>query len=329
MTLSPRLGKFRKKSENLFNCRCPVCGDSTTNVNKARGYFYKQRNDLFYKCHNCSASKHFGTFLKDFDPTLYKEYVFERYAKGEPAKKSHAKVEKVMKKAVEPFSATRTFERLAQRLDTLPADHEAIAYCNERKIAKSKFPLLYVLSMADVLTIAPQYKKRIGNGPSRLAMPFYNLKGELTGISLRTLHNEALRYLIIRLTEDEQEPLIFGLQKIDSKKTLYVVEGAIDSLFLPNSIACNGTSFGKIDQLGLPAKKIVVVIDNQPRNKEVCRTYEKYITAGYSVVIWPETLQEKDLNEMFVAGKDPVKLVRQNIYQGIAATAAIMKWRRC
>lgn len=327
MMLAPRLGKFARKSNNLYNCRCPICGDSQTNHNKARGYFFKQRNDLFFKCHNCSVSKHFGTFLKDFDPLLFKDYVFERYANGESSKKPYTKPEKIAP-TKKPFSAAKTFERLATRVSDLEDTHKARLYCAKRKISADKMKQLYVIRMADVLTIAPQYVDRISIGADRLAMPFYNEKGDLTGMTLRALNSKDLRYIMIKLSDDEDEPLIFGLQGLDKTKPIYVVEGAIDSLFLPNCIACNGISFGKIETLGLPKNKVTVVIDNQPRNKEVCRTYIKYIKAGFKVCIWPETLLEKDLNEMVIAGYDPLELVKEYTSKGLTAQVEFTQWRK-
>lgn len=328
MVIGPRLPKFKKKSDKLYNCRCPICGDSSTNPNKARGYFYVQRNDLFYKCHNCSASKHFGTFLKEFDALSYKSYVMERYSKGEPDKKAHTKVGKVIT-FVEPFSAARTFERLAQRLDTLPDTHNAVEYCVNRDIPKEKFPLLYVIDVKSVLELAPRYEDRILKGAPRLALPFYNAKGDLTGLSLRTITDEEPRYIIVRIDKNDIEPLFFGANKIDKTKPVYIVEGAIDSLFLPNSIACNGVSFTKAEVLGIPKDKLVCVIDNEPRNKEVCKVYEKCIAQGYKVVIWPQTILEKDVNEMVTAGHDPLSVIKANIKSGLSAQAAYTQWRKC
>ena len=40
--LSTRLPKFKRKSEYLFNFRCPHCGDSQKSLTKARGFVYKK-----------------------------------------------------------------------------------------------------------------------------------------------------------------------------------------------------------------------------------------------------------------------------------------------
>jgi hypothetical protein len=91
--ISNRLPQFKQKSERLYNCRCIICGDSSKKQNKTRGYFYASKNDLYYKCHNCSASMHFGSFLKQLDGSQYNQYVMERYNEGLPTNKPHQKIE--------------------------------------------------------------------------------------------------------------------------------------------------------------------------------------------------------------------------------------------
>ena len=79
MMVSPRLDKFKKVRDNLFNFRCPYCGDYQKFRNKARGYFYKKKNDFLYKCHNCGKGTTFGKVLQEIDTDIYKEYVMEKY----------------------------------------------------------------------------------------------------------------------------------------------------------------------------------------------------------------------------------------------------------
>ena len=84
--VSGRLDKFSKKNENLFNFRCPYCGDSQKNRNRARGYFYRHKGSFIYKCHNCGVGRTLSNFLKDQDPDLYGEYVMEAYREGSTGK---------------------------------------------------------------------------------------------------------------------------------------------------------------------------------------------------------------------------------------------------
>ena len=79
--LSARLEQFKQKGKNLFNFRCPYCGDSQKDKTKARGYLYAVKNDMFYKCHNCGIGTNMPNFIKDRDQKLYSEYCFEKFKK--------------------------------------------------------------------------------------------------------------------------------------------------------------------------------------------------------------------------------------------------------
>ena len=80
--ISSRLIKFKRVKANLYNFRCPICGDSQKNKNKTRGYLYSMKADVNYKCHNCGISMTFSNFLKKVDPVIHKQYVFERFKNG-------------------------------------------------------------------------------------------------------------------------------------------------------------------------------------------------------------------------------------------------------
>ena len=77
--ISPRLEKFKQVKPNLYNFRCPICGDSKKNKSKTRGYLYNIKADINFRCHNCGASMTFSNFLKELDPVIHKQYVFERF----------------------------------------------------------------------------------------------------------------------------------------------------------------------------------------------------------------------------------------------------------
>jgi len=328
--ISSQLPLFKQKSNNLFNCRCIICGDSSAKKNKARGYFYAVKNELFYKCHNCGASMHFGSFMKKFGGIQYNHYVMERYNEGLPANKPHQKIEAFFKTEDPIFEKKeeRLIDKILDRLDNLPEDNEAVQFCTKRKIPLEKYHRLYFIEdISKIDQLSDKYKEKITTKEPRLVLPFYNINGELTAVSCRALRNEKLRYVTIKIKDDEI--LAFGIDKLDLTKTIYVVEGPIDSLFLPNAIAVAGTAFSKLDKLELPKDKIIAMLDNQPRNKEVCKITEGAINKGYRVVIWPQTLDEKDINDMVLAGKDPLKLIKTNTFQGLEAKVKFTSWKRC
>lgn len=331
-SISYRLENFKKKTQDLFNCRCPICGDSQRLKRKARGYFYRGKNDLYYKCHKCGVSQHFGTFLKNFDATLYSQYVVERYADGAHNKTSHKTVESVLKFEEPKFTKKpepKLLDSIMDRLDTLPDDHEVIKYVTDRKIPRDAFSRLYFIpNVKDVIQLNAKYKESIITSEPRLAIPFFDGAGKLLVVSLRGIRGESLRYINIKV--DEDAPSIFGLDRVDNDKQVFVVEGPIDSLFLDNCIACAGTSFGKIDQLPIPQENITIIFDNQPKNREVGKLMNKYIDMGYKLVIWPD-VPGKDINEMIENGLTSLEIqsiINDNTFQGLSAKAKYMMWRK-
>ena len=328
--ISSQLPLFKQKNNNLYNCRCIICGDSSTKKNRARGYFYAVKNDLFYKCHNCNASMHFGSFLKQINGLQYSQYTLERYNEGLPNNKPHQKIEDKFKMEEPVFQKKeeRLLDKLLDRLDTLPEDNEAVKFCVNRNIPLEKFHnLYYIKNIKDIVQLNSKYKDNIKTEEPRLVLPFYNTNYELIAVTCRALRNESLRYVTVKIKEDEL--LAFGLDKLDKEKTIFVVEGPIDSLFLPNCIAVAGTAFTKLDTLNLPKDKVVAILDNQPRNKDVCKILNKMIDSQYKVVIWPQSLEQKDINEMVLAGKNPADIIKKHTFQGLEAKIKFTEWKRC
>lgn len=327
--ISSRLPLFKRKSEYLFNFRCTICGDSTTKKHKARGYFFKVKNDMFMKCHNCSVSIHFGTFLKQIDQNLYSQYAMERYANGAAPNKAHKTPQLTFK---EPIVEKKSLiDELFDRLDKLPDDHIAVTFCKGRKIPEDKFKQLYFIdNIKKVENISEKMRDRIKSEEPRLVIPLYDGKLQLAGITCRALGNETLRYITVKIKSDEL--LVFGRESLNPEKHIYVTEGPIDSLFLPNSIAVVGTGFNKLDLLEYSKDNMTIIVDNQPRNKEVCKVIENLIDQNYNIVIWPQSLKEKDINDIVKAGKTPASvkaMIDKHTFRGLQARANFYAWKRC
>ena len=329
-SISHRLENFKKKSENLWNCRCPICGDSSRNKKKARGYFMRGKDGLFYKCHNCGVSMHFGTFLKQFDGNQYGQYTIERYSESIGPQKAHKHKFEFEEPKFEKKPEPRLLDSIMDRLDSLPEDNEAVQYAINRRIPRETFSRLYFIpNVKNIIQLNEKYKESIITEEPRLAIPFFDGSGKLLVVSLRGLRGESLRYINVKV--DEDAPSIFGLDQVDPTKEILVVEGPIDSLFLDNSIACAGTSFGKIEQLPLPKENITIIFDNQPKNREVGKLMNKYIEMGYKMVIWPDNVPGKDINEMIENGltsEEIQTIINHNTVKGLAAKARYAMWRK-
>lgn len=326
--ISNRLPLFKRKDDTLFNCRCILCGDSTKNKRKARGYFFSYKTEIRYKCHNCDVSMTFGTFLKQLDGTLHSQYLVEKYAEGAPLGQTLQVTE--LKFETPQFKAPeeRLLDKILVRLDQCSEDNEAVEFCRQRKIPVSKLNRLYYIdNIKNIVQLNDKYKESIKGEEPRLAIPFYDENGQLTGVSCRALRGEALRYITVKIKD--QVPLIFGLEHINKKDLVYVVEGPLDSLFLNNCIAVGSTSLEKVSFSNLDMDKVVLIYDNQPRNKEVCKIIERSIDQQRQVVIWPQTIQEKDINDMVLSGRNILQIVKDNTFQGLAAKAKFYAWKRC
>ena len=77
-----RLRKVQESKADLYNFRCPICGDSKKNKSKTRGYLYAVKANTNFKCHNCGASMSLNNFLKHVDPAVHKQYVMEKFKEG-------------------------------------------------------------------------------------------------------------------------------------------------------------------------------------------------------------------------------------------------------
>ena len=325
-SLSVRLEKFSKKGDNIYNFRCPVCGDSQTNKNKARGYVFAKKGGMFYKCHNCSVSMSLGSLIKTLDPTLYKEYCLDRYKEGDTGRKPHKDHGFVFKPVRFATNKHENFKGLLVPLKELNDSHEAVVYAKNRKIPKEKFDLLfYVEDISNMKTFAPDYADKLITNEPRLVLPFYNAENELVGFSCRALRGEKQRYIVIRIKEDS--PMLYNQHLIDKKQLVYVTEGPIDSLFLPNAIAVGSSN------LVVALKEYqnaCLIYDNEPRNKEIVREIKKAIELNANVCIWPKNIKEKDINEMVMSGITPGEilfLINKNTFSGLKAMLEFNNWR--
>ena len=233
LQLSPKLQKFSRKKDDLYNFRCPLCGDSQKNKNKCRGYVYRKNNDYFFMCHNCHASTSFYNFLKQVDPNLLEEYSLERYKNSantnspEPTF-TEAKVKPVFTKKLDLPS-----------IASLPDDHFAKVYVVGRMIPEEMHQHLYFAE--DYKSFVESFnieKDKLKEDDPRLVIPFYDKDGTLTGFQGRALGESKLRYITIRLWDDA--PKAFGMNKVNEDEKVYVVEGV--TTFTTISVALSATN---------------------------------------------------------------------------------------
>ena len=321
--LAPKLERYTRKSEYLWNIRCPICGDSHKNKFKARGYIYRRKSDLFYTCHNCGSSLSFGNFLKTIDNSLYRQYQMERY-KNE----SHGNVTKP------DFSELKKKPDFSKKLridlpsiEDLNDDHSAKLFVSKRKIPKDRWIDLYYANdfQQFVKTIFPEYDKKLIPEEPRIIIPFYDENKNLLGFQGRALSKSKVRYITIKLSEDNLK--IYGLERLDRTKKVYVCEGPIDSMFIDNCVAAMDATLYNVS-LALGQLDYVFLYDNEPRNKDVCKHMKRTIELGKNICIWPKNIQEKDINDMVLAGHSVQNIIDSNTFKDHRAMLEFTTWKK-
>ena len=320
--ISNRLGQFKKKTDYLFNFRCPHCGDSQKSKTKARAYLYRIKNDMFFKCHNCGMGQNLANFIKFVDPKIYEQYLLERYKKSAPA----------TPKPKFDFKPTKFTDQTPiddlKSIKDLPEDHPARLYCVNRKIPEKYFDKLFLSDkfMTLVNEVKPNTYKVIKDHP-RLIIPFYDTTGKVFAFQGRAFGKEQPKYLTIKLDENKQK--VYGLDKVNFQKPIYITEGPIDSLFIDNCLAAGGADLFLKNKI--PNEQITYIFDNEPRNKEIVKRMYKVIEQDFNVVIWPEEIQLKDVNDMIKSGLTKLELqdiISKNTYSKLSALTKLNYWKK-
>ena len=330
--ISSRLRNFKQKKDYLWNFSCPICGDSKKNLSKARGYVFQKGTNLFFNCHNCGVGTNLGNLIKQVDPSLHKEYVLERYKSGESGFSNFKSPSfDIPAPRFDKVAKEKHFEH-AEWVSKLPSGHFCLVYCTNRR---------FLSIMVDTLLFTPNYKKFCDalvpnhgkeiTADARLVIPFYDKYNTLIGVSGRALENSdyKLRYVTLR-TNESQDKLIYGMDKVNTNELVKIVEGPIDSMFLTNCVGSGDSALIQTAKL-IDAENKVLIFDNEPRNKEIVKLMEDAIKLGYNVVIWPDTMEQKDINEMVMAGFSPdeiERIISSNTFTGLRAQMKFISWKK-
>ena len=184
------------------------------------------------------------------------------------------------------------------KISELNTTHRAKKYLINRGINEDTLSKFYYCP--DFKRWTNKHKKiydTTDNDDDRIIIPLRNSKGELFGYQGRSLDpTSKMRYITVML--DENAPKIYGLEKINTQKPIYILEGPFDSLFMENSVAMCGSD---VDIRTFGWSSYIWVYDNEPRNREIVNRLERSINRGDQVVIWPSNIKEKDVNEMILA----------------------------
>lgn len=329
--ISPKLLNYKQKNPDLYNFSCVYCGDSQRKKTKARGYVYKKGNAYFYMCHNCSHSTTFYKFLEYVDPFLAKEYSLESYSNNTTSNttRNFFKHKESPVKHKKPVFEKKLDLKIPS-ISELPEEHPAKQYILNRKIPKGFHKDLYYAKdfKQFINEIKPDYDKELIENDERIVIPFKDEEGNIIVVQGRTLGNNKLRYITIKI--NEESPKLFGLDRINKKEKILVVEGPLDSLFLKNSIATADANLMVSDFLG--KNNVILVNDNEPRNIQIVKQIKKYIDNGFNICLFPSSFPGKDINEAVMNGlskPEILRIIHNNTFCGLRAELEFNKWKKC
>lgn len=336
--LSSKLERFTWRKRNLATCRCPVCGDSKKKKSKTRFYFYESKESFYVKCHNCGYASSFYNFLKSTDALLFRDYSSERYLDKMSAKNQGEEQEMIglFKKVFSKFEPKDEHLKELPKISELPENHVARQFVELRRIPRKHYDVLYYCEdFGNWMKQVDPESSGIGK-EKRLVIPFFNKHNQMVAAQGRVLNmkgemnaRKTARYITIK-ADKSIDRLWYGLWRCDPKKKVYVVEGPLDSLFIPNTVAMVGAAALNEIHPRLENSDLVFVLDNEPRNEQIVKYNEKLIEDGRKVCIWPDHITHKDINDMiYTMSVDEIQeIIDKNTFSGLEAKLRIRKWSR-
>jgi predicted RNA-binding Zn-ribbon protein involved in translation (DUF1610 family) len=310
--ISSRLEKFKRVKTDLYNFRCPICGDSKKNKSKTRGYLYAVKANVNFKCHNCGASMSFNNFLKQLDFSIQKNYAMEKFKEGYTGRNFVVNEPKFEFKKPK-FKPKLDLPKASENVD-------AKMYLESRKLDSTKF--YYTDQFKQWTNTIKQTFDDVRYDEPRIIIPLIYLN-TVVGFQGRSLGPSKVKYITVMLNDDA--PKIYGLDSIRRDAPTFITEGPFDSTFICNSIAMCGAD-ADISRWGIINP--VWIYDNEPRSPEIVRRIETAISTQQTVVIWPTNIHEKDINDMVLSGYDVQSIVESNVYFGLQAQLKFNTWKR-
>lgn len=330
--LGPSLDGFKQVGRNLWNFRCPLCGDSAKNKNKKRGYIYLKEDNYRFHCHNCGADQAFKYFLQNVSSSLYKDYQQEAiFSTLKNAKHSTEEIKPIQLKQSKKL--VHKSSDLLIPVSSLANTHPAIEYVQTRRIPESEWNRIYwVEHFKEVLRqqFGAKYEERImpDQGLVFTVRTGNSKDHPIVGYQLRSIERNVPKKNRFVTCIENNECGLFGLDTLDTSKKVYVTEGAIDSLFVPNCLAVLTSSLYRVPKEFYEA---TFINDCEPRNPQIVKQIEKCISLGLKVVLLPSQYDSLDINDLVchynLSQKELVELLDQYTFKGIEAKLKFAKWR--
>jgi len=280
------------------NISCPYC--------KSQAFVYDDKETKMFLCFDC-----------------------QRNLTYEKVKNGHGTYRRTSNDASSVnISISHDFSSLlvrCEKLSDLVHSHTAYDFVRSRNIPTGFYSDLYYTDDLRALLAGTDYRDSFKSGQPKLIIPFRDEDGKMFAFQARSLDDATPKYITVML--DKNKDKIFGLERWNKAETTIVTEGPIDSFFIKNSLALAGSDIGNNKYLEAN-KDIILCLDNEPRNAVIVSKYEKFIKDGFNIVLWPDYVVEKDINDMVLAGHNVEQIISENIFQGPRAKIKLNSWKR-
>ena len=321
---------FRKVRDGLYNCRCPICGDSATDPTKRRGYFIQRpESGWSFYCHNCGASQGVKWFLKTTDDELYRRYCLAAF---KTQKDLSFETKRPEIKAMSFEEQKILGSTLLVRCSNLPKDHDALKYLEGRKVDREMASrIFWTDDFRTLVQNGTQGKYEIAKLPEKgIVFPVRNFDLKLVGWQVRDIFSEDKRRRFATCTlNGSSGELCFVPRPLDKTKPVFVVEGCIDALFIRNSVARLQAALWKFQPEGL---ECIYFNDQEPRNREVAKEIHRCVDKGLRTVLLPSAFEEMDVNDLVcrlgMTGEQIEETFTEHSWKGLEAQVRYASWRR-
>jgi hypothetical protein len=253
-----------------------------------------------------------NNFLKQVDPAIHKQYVLEKFKSGHTGKNF------VIDEPDFKFDAPKFKKKID--LPKASDNPNSAGYLTARRLDPAQFYYAEQFKKF-VNTLKPTFEDTRYD-EERIIIPLYYEK-KLIGLQGRSIGPNPVKYITVML--DDDAPKIYGLDNIRRDAPVYITEGPFDSTFIRNSIAMCGAD-ADVDRWGV--SNPVWIYDNEPRNREITNRISKTIDSGQLVVIWPNSIDDKDINDMVMSGLDVQSVIESNTYSGLEAKLKFNTWKK-
>lgn len=336
---------LRETINQKFECKCVNEQCKSKQGARKGGFFWSnEKNSYFYHCFKCGLTLPLVLFLKQYFQEEYISIQIERQGRINDHVQQIIPTIKISNEQIKQF-----IQQLFETKQIVPFnecnDDEVINYVTNRQIPSQQFHRLFVAD--NFFNIHQQIKTilEIHKGKQfelkeekdkRLMWMFKNHTGDIIAVQGRRVDKKEPRYIISRFNADEHR-LIGGMEYMSTEQQLFIVEGFIDSLFLPNAVSLNGLHLPTITHLvdNYSFKRVTIVFDNEENDqiKKNINMLSEYTVEhpNVDVCLLPHDMRQhgKDINDYIKNGfsrEQIIDTINSNCYQGTSLKVRGILW---